>query len=204
MTMLGDLARNAHFRSYGRNETVFAAGDPADTLHIVALGSVRLYRTGRNGTRELTLSVEGSRQVIEPTALLGASVNHVVHAQALGQRTDLLILPGEIVRHAVLHTPTLGAAVMTVLARREADTGHHLDSLAFSGVGSRLAAYLLRHARTPHALPTNSELAALLGTVPEIVSRKLGDYYRLGWIDLARRTVTVTNDRELRQLAESG
>ena len=61
---------------------------------------------------------------------------------------------------------------------------------------------LLEHAATePHALPTNSELAALLGTVPELISRKLGEFYRLGLIELERRQVRVLDRAELERLA---
>ncbi|MFB9992779.1 helix-turn-helix domain-containing protein [Deinococcus oregonensis] len=49
-------------------------------------------------------------------------------------------------------------------------------------------------------LPTNSTLAAELGSVPEVVSRKLGEFYRLGLIALERRTVRVTDAVRLREI----
>ncbi|GAA5437101.1 Crp/Fnr family transcriptional regulator [Deinococcus aquaticus] len=198
---LAGLAGPAHVMTFGRGDAVFRAGDPADTLFIVAVGSVRIYRVGRGG-RELTLGIDSSRQVLEPASVLGGETRHAAHAQALATPTVLLSFPADLVRHAVQHTPALAGAVIAHLARRDADTHRRLDALVFSGVGERLAAYLLEHAPAPHALPTNSDLAALLGTVPEIVSRKLGDFYRLGWIDLTRRTVTVTDERELQRLSE--
>ena len=76
-----------------------------------------------------------------------------------------------------------------------------MESLVFSELGERLAAYLLEHAAAPWPLPTNSELAALLGTVPELVSRKLGEFYRLGVIRLERRVVQVVDRPALTELA---
>ncbi|MBB5377671.1 CRP/FNR family transcriptional regulator [Deinococcus metalli] len=193
------LAGRARFRRYDTHDAVFRAGDAADTLSVVARGSVRVYRAGPGG-REFTLGIEGPRQMLDLAAVLDSAGRHTAHAHALGEPTQLLSVPADLARHIILHTPALAGAVITHLARREADGQRRLDALVFSGVGARLAAYLLDHAGAPHALPRNSELAALLGTVPEIVSRKLGEFYRLGWIDLARRTVTVMNPAELQRV----
>lgn len=195
------LAGRARFQPFGSGDAVFRAGDPADTLLIIAAGNVRVYRTGRAG-REFTVRVDGPRSVPEPASVLGGEGRHTASAQALGVTTQLLCIPADLVRHAILHTPALAGAVITHLARRDAEGQRRLDAHVFSGVGERLAGYLLEHAHASHALPTNTALAALLGTVPEIISRKLGEFYRLGWIDLTRRTVTVTHPAELRRLAD--
>ncbi|WP_412027081.1 Crp/Fnr family transcriptional regulator [Deinococcus yunweiensis] len=194
------LAIHARFATFERGNCVFRAGDPADVLHIVALGSVRIYRVQRGG-REFTLGVDGPRHVLELAGVLGSDHRHMAHAQALGTPTALLTMPADRLRHAILHTPALAGTVIAHLARREADHHRRLEALVFSGLGARLAAYLLQQ-RTPHVLPTNSELAALLGTVPEIGSRKLGEFYRLGWIDLHRRRVTVMDAGDLQRLAD--
>jgi len=49
-------------------------------------------------------------------------------------------------------------------------------------------------------LPTNPELAALLGTVPEAVSRNLGQLYRQGLIQLKGRRVEIPNPQALTDL----
>ena len=51
-------------------------------------------------------------------------------------------------------------------------------------------------------LPTNPELAAILGTVPEPVSRKLGQFFREGLIQMKDRRVWITDTAVLRQVAE--
>ena len=50
-------------------------------------------------------------------------------------------------------------------------------------------------------ISAGAHLAALLGTVPELISRKLGEFYRLGLIVLERRTVRVCDAAELARLA---
>ncbi|MVN87641.1 helix-turn-helix domain-containing protein [Deinococcus sp. HMF7620] len=198
---LNDLAAGARWCWPERGQHLFGPGDPVDTLLLPAQAGVRVYMVSPAG-RELTLRVDGPQQPVELAAVLGGQAWHGVAAQALGADPQLLCLPAQAVQGAVLHDPALAAATITHLARRTADSQRHLAALVLGGVTERLAAELLRHAAAPWPLPTNSDLAARLGTVPEIVSRKLGEFYRRGVIDLRGRTVTVTEPATLQRLAE--
>ncbi|MBZ9713419.1 Crp/Fnr family transcriptional regulator [Deinococcus multiflagellatus] len=183
---LAALAGQAAPLTLARGQPLFRVGDPVDTLFIVADGSVRVYVVGAGG-RELTLRLDGAHQPVELAAALGGQ-GQTAHAQALTP-TTLLTLPALALTREVTRDPALAASALRHLARRAADSQRRLEALVLSGVGERLCAYLLACA-LPHPLPTNSELAALLGTVPEIVSRKLGELYRLGLIQWQGRTVT--------------
>ncbi|WP_225429840.1 Crp/Fnr family transcriptional regulator [Deinococcus detaillensis] len=202
--VLRPLAVLGSFRSLKRGDMLFHAGDVTESLHIVSAGSVRVYRLARSGTRELTLHVEGPRQVVAGVAAFQNQARYPAYAQALQSPTELLLLPIEAVRQAVFHAPDLAQSVIAAFARKQAELLSRIDRLVFSELSERLAVYLLAHADSPHALPTNSELAALLGTVPELVSRKLGEFYRLGLINIERRTVVAFDKAELTRLAHTG
>lgn len=197
---LRDLARLAAFQTLRRGEHLFREGDALETLYLVSRGSVRVYRLARGGTRELTLAVEGAGQLVAGVAALARRVAPV-SAAALQAPTEVLGLPAGALRERVFASPALARAAIHDLARRQDELLTRVEGLVFHELGERLAAYLLDHAAAPHPLPTNSELAALLGTVPELVSRKLGEFYRLGLIRLERRTVTVVDVAELARLA---
>ena len=51
-------------------------------------------------------------------------------------------------------------------------------------------------------LPRNTLLAAELGTVPELVSRKLGEFYRMGYIRLEKRRVWIADRSALQAMLE--
>ncbi|WP_034384594.1 Crp/Fnr family transcriptional regulator [Deinococcus sp. YIM 77859] len=199
---LRPLAALGVFRVLRRGEHLFRMGDPLETLFVVSSGSVRVYRLARGGTRELTLHVEGPRQLVAGLAAFQSQAMAPASAVALQTPTEVLCLPAAAVRERVFGTPALAGAVIAYFARRQAELLARMEGLVFSELGERLAAYLLEHAATgPYALPTNSELAALLGTVPELISRKLGEFYRLNLIHLERRTVRLSDPAELARLA---
>ncbi|WP_135229212.1 Crp/Fnr family transcriptional regulator [Deinococcus fonticola] len=196
------LARLGSFLTLRRGDHLFREGEAVTRLYIVQTGSVRIYRLSRGGTRELTLHVDGPRQLVALVAAFQSRATAPGSAQALQTPTELLSLPLHEVRQAVFHSPSLSQAMLGYFARRQSELIGRIDRLVFSELSGRLAAYLLEQAPQPHQLPTNSELAALLGTVPELVSRKLGEFYRLGFIRLERRQVQVIDESELRRLAE--
>ncbi len=75
--------------------------------------------------------------------------------------------------------------------------------IEYSRTGSLSAVYFLAHAPpgSCYTLPTHSELTALLNMVPELVSRKLGEFYRQNFIGLHKRSVQILDEGALLRLA---
>lgn len=199
------LARQASFRELARGETLFHEGDAAATLYAVERGWLKVFKLSPRGNREVTLYLEGPRAVLSGVSAFLDDARLPASCVAL-EAACVLCLPAETVRHVAFHSPGVAQAVIQSLARRQGELLRRMEHLLFSDLGERLAAHLLAHAPTgvAYALPTNSELASLLGTVPELVSRKLGEFYRQGFIALSRRSVRVLDEDALRALTEEG
>ncbi|WP_407568733.1 Crp/Fnr family transcriptional regulator [Deinococcus altitudinis] len=195
------LAEVARFCQFARGEVVFRQGEPASSLYLVESGLLKVSRLSASG-RELTLGLSGPRQLV---AGIGAfAEGAVLGAGCLAlEDSRVLVLPADEVRRITAHSPALAAAVLSYFARRHADLLAQMEDLLFSDLNARLAAHLLdRKTQVDgYALPTNSELAALLGTVPELVSRKLGEFYRQKFIGLEKRSVKILDESALLGLA---
>ncbi len=195
-----ELAQRSRFRTLRKGETLFLEGDPSESLFIVSDGWLKVYTLSPGGERELTIHLEGSFHPVGTLATMLAEPTYQSNCAALEEAT-VLEIPSSEVRRAVAGSSVLSASVIRFLARRQVSLTRRLEQLLFTELGSRLGAYLLEHASDDgFALPTNSELASLIGTVPELVSRKLGEFYRLGWIRLEKRRVWIVDARALRDL----
>ena len=196
-----ELAALARFRTLPKGAVVFNQGEPASSLYLIETGLLKVSRLNASG-RELTLMLGGPRQLVAGVSAFAEGATYSASCVAL-KDTLLLVLDAAAVRQLTYRSPALAEAVLTYFARRHADLLSRLEDLLYSDLNSRLAAHLLD--LTPpgdcYALPTNSELAALLGTVPELVSRKLGEFYRQHYIGLHRRSVRILNEGALRRLA---
>ena len=192
-----ELARAGHFRRFGRGQVVFSQGEPASNLYLVDSGLLRVSRLSASG-RELTLGLSGPRQLVAGVGAFAEGAALSAGCTAL-EDSAVLVLPAREVRQIVCRSPLLAQAVLTYFARRHADLLSQMETLLFSDLNARLAALLLD--QTPpggcYALPTNTELAARLGTVPERVSRKLGEFYRQKFISLQKRSVQILDEGAL-------
>ncbi|GGJ75428.1 Crp/Fnr family transcriptional regulator [Deinococcus aquiradiocola] len=196
-----ELAALARPRTLPRGALVFRQGEPASSLYVVETGLLRVSRLNASG-RELTLMLGGPRQLVAGVSAFVQDATYSASCTAL-EDSQVLVLDAAAVRQLTCRSPALAEAVLTYFARRHADLLTRMEDLLFSDLNARLAAHLLD--QTPcsdgYALPTNSELAALLGTVPELVSRKLGEFYRQRHITLHRRSVRILDEAALQRLA---
>ncbi|MER3480256.1 MAG: Crp/Fnr family transcriptional regulator [Meiothermus sp.] len=199
------LAAVATLRPLRKGEVLFLEGDPAHTLFIVAEGLIKVYKMDPQGRRQMVLHLDGPHQAVAAVAIFLEKPRYPASAEALEDSLLLALPSGDF--HRLLEThPALARALIRFLARRQGQLVHLLDRLVFHEVSARLAEYLLGRLETEgqgFRLPTNPELAALLGTVPEAVSRKLGELFRQGLIRLANRRVWIDDPAALRALAEA-
>ena len=97
--------------------------------------------------------------------------------------------------------------LMQAIGRRVVEAEDRLERMAFSTISSRLAALLLELAGESAAAPmkaTHQELADMLGTWRETVSKTLQELRRRGIVSSGRRTVTILDEGRLRQEADGG
>lgn len=196
------LAAEARVRRLSKGELLFLEGEPVRGLFVVKRGLIKVYKLDPEGRKQVVLHVEGPGRVLAEVALFLERPTYPASAEAL-EESEVLALPKDRFFQLLEERPPLARALIRYLARRQGQLLHLLDRLVFHEVRERLCEFLLeRLAEEGHGfrLPTNPELAALLGTVPEAVSRNLGELYRRGLIRLSGRRVEVPDPEALKAL----
>ncbi len=196
------LAGKSRFARVMAGQAVFRQGQGASSLYLVESGLLKVSRPVAGG-RELLIMLGGPRQLVAGVSAFCEGAEYSADAVAL-EDSVVLQLEAAAVRTLTGRSPALAQAVLAHFARRHADLLARMEELLFTDLNARLARWLLDQALTAGGcpLPTNSQLASVLGTVPELVSRKLGEFYRQGYIGLQRRTVRVLNEPALHRLAD--
>lgn len=188
-----EILRQSHVKTFQTGQTVYLEADAAESIFVVSSGYFKTFSSSPDGARELTLSVEGSRQVLGLVAAFLKPSVHVASCVAL-EMGVLICIPNDVFNLALERSPKLAKASLRFLANRHSKLIRRTENLFFSELNQRLGAYLFEHTSSEgFQLPTNSELASQLGTVPELVSRKLGEFYRQGFIRLEKRRVWLEN-----------
>lgn len=176
-----DLAALSSPRRFSKGDVVFTEGDPGDGFHIVIEGRIKVYKLSVQG-KEQILHVWGPGEMLGEVAAL-QGIRLPAHAAAL-EASRTLFLPRAGLLALIAKNPDFALRFMAVLARRLRSLADLVEALSLQEVPSRLATYLLlldsrqgNRGRIEWDLP-KADIARLLGTIPETISRTLGRWTR--------------------------
>jgi CRP/FNR family cyclic AMP-dependent transcriptional regulator len=186
-------------RSFKAGETVCRAEEMACSLFLVASGRVQLYRTTQDGRRFVVATLGQGSMFGEDSLLGGEGPNS--YAVALEPCT-VWIMPRQQALEISSTDAMFGFGLMQAMGQRVLEAENRLEQVAYSTIAARLATLLLDlggddPARMVHA--THQELADMLGTWRETVSKTLQDFRRRGLVASGRRQLTIL-DKEGLQL----
>jgi len=197
---LGFLTQRAVTRRFSAGETIFAEGQPCSGLYVVESGHVRIFKSSAGG-REHVLSIEGPGASIAELPVFDGG-NYPASVSAIDDATLLFVSKQDFQSLCLTH-PQVSLKVLRVVGSRLRRLVGIIEELSFTTVRHRLAAFLVRLAKTSGkratdgieiTLPANNqELASQIGTVRELISRNLSRFQVEGMIRIDGRQVTVTD-----------
>ena len=197
---LAFLARRTVVRRFSAGESVFAEGEPCTGLYVVESGHVRIFKSSAGG-REQVLSIEGPGASVAELPVFDGG-NYPASVTAVDDATLLFVSKQDFQSLCLTH-PQVSLKVLRVVGQRLRRLVGIIEELSFTTVRHRLAAFLVRLAKTSGeraadgiqiTLPANNqELASQIGTVRELVSRNLSRFQAEGMLKIDGRNVTVTD-----------
>ncbi len=205
---LVEVAAGFHPRVYARNEYLFWEDEDARTFFVVAAGRVRLFKTSDQG-REFTFFIANTRQVFDLPPVFDSRA-HPVSAAALSD-ARVYAAPLDHVQEMAMRYPALYQAVARQLSKATRTIVNTASELALTDVTTRLARLLIVSSQT-EGLPTDegilltlelsqSEIAHLLGTAREVVSRAFRRLERDGLVMRTRDGILIQKPQKLETLA---
>ncbi len=186
-----------------RGDILLREGEVGPGLLVVLAGAVKLCKWDARG-RELILGVERAGASVGELPLFDGG-NCPYSAEVAEDGTLLFSVSGERFRALMAAHPAIAAGAVRALAVQNRRLLEMLKAQALHTVRSRLAAYLLAHARQHgNAFPlpeSNAAIGSHVGTVREVVSRTLHALCDAGAIRLRGRHVTVCDPALLARIA---
>jgi CRP-like cAMP-binding protein len=200
------LADIAVDRSYKEGQRIFSEEDEGIGFYVLVAGRVKVYKLSPEG-KEQILHVFGPGEPFGEAAVF-AGERFPAHAEALAESRVLFFPRGAFVE-LIREDPSLAMNMLAILSRRLRTFAALVEDLSLKEVPGRLAAYLLylseqRHMAADLTLDmAKNQLASLLGTIPETLSRILTRMARQGLIRAAGRRIKIMNRQGLEALAQA-
>ncbi|MFO7647012.1 Crp/Fnr family transcriptional regulator [Halomonas sp. 3H] len=198
------LLQDSELRTLKTREWLFRQETPADWLHVVISGTVRLVRSAGDGRMATIRCVERGGTLGELSMVSSAGV-YLYSSEAL-RRTHVLSIPAARCREILDRQPACRAEFMSRLALELTDRLEDLALLTQGDAMSRLVSYVLRQlpsgrSRSPRVIRLTIPkrwLAAQLAMTPETLSRLLAKLRDSGAINIDRQRLTVLDEQKLR------
>jgi CRP/FNR family transcriptional regulator, dissimilatory nitrate respiration regulator len=199
---LGKVAAIAVSKTYRRGEHIFFEGDEGNGFYMVADGQVKIFKVSLEG-KEHILHIFGPGEPIGEVPVFHGKP-FPANAMAMVQ-THLLFFPRRQFIDLVAANPSLALNMLAVLSLRLRRFAAKIESLSLKEVPGRLADYLLylaeeqgSTARVMLDIP-KGQLASLLGTIPETLSRIFAKMTDEGLIRVEGRIIYLDDLEGLRE-----
>ncbi len=184
-----------------RSTVIYQPGETGEALFLLKRGKVHLYRLSPEGKKLLTA-------VVEPGTFFG---DMAIAGQAMRQSyaeaaedSTLCVMSRHDLEGMFLAFPRIAVRLIHVLSLRIEELESRLEESSLRGMANRVAAALLRRSELeqgPDVRITHQELAELVGTYRETVTRALDELQHEGAVRLDRGRITVLKPQRLADLA---
>ncbi len=190
--VLASLAKAALWRSYLAGAILFLEGEAAAGLYLVHTGWVKVVKMSPEG-REQVLRFLGPGEVFNEIGVFGNRPNPAT-AIAL-EPTSLWLIERAAIRRLLETHPAVALQVVERMADRVIDLVGLVADLSLRTVEARLARLILEQSAGDVVVrqrwATQSELAARLGTVPDVFSRAMRSLAEAGLIEVERQHIRI-------------
>jgi CRP/FNR family transcriptional regulator len=184
-----------------RDGHLFRVGDRSDSICLVGSGSIRVYVSGASGRGVLLYNVRAGE--ICPINMRMVLAGTVALANA-GASSDLraVVLNRRAVRDLSSRFSEFHQFVQQSVADRFQEVIVRISDITTRSVDHRLIELLLEEfdnseSERPTIEMTNDELALAIGSVREVVNRKLHEFERLGALKLGRGRIWLEDNETL-------
>jgi len=199
---LREIAAIAVAKKYGKGLAIFFEGDPGIGFYMVAAGKVKIFKMSFDG-KEQILHIFGPGEPFGEVPVFHGSP-FPANAETLTE-TEVLFFPRAEFVGLVSANPSLALNMLAVLSHRLRRFAAQIENLSLKEVPGRLAAHLFylmdeqqRRDLVVLDIP-KGQLASLLGTSSETLSRIFAKMTEEGLIRVEGKTIYLLDTERLKQ-----
>lgn len=202
-TQLDLMGRAFPRRLYAPSQVIFSEGEPASGFYILLSGRLKIYKVSLEGKEQILHIIEPGEPFAE--VALFSETKFPAYAEAI-EKSEVMFLSRNAFRQLIGNDPSIAMNMLAILSQRLKYFTRLIEDLSLKEVPQRFAAYLLFLARrqgSDHVALgiSKGQLASLLGTIPETLSRIMAKMAGKGLIEVKGRKVAILNPADLELVA---
>ena len=189
------VAEHAVSRVFPKNAVIVNEGDLSESLYVILSGRVKVYSSDDDGN-EIILSFQGPGEYFGEMALLDETPRSA--SVVTLEPTRLAVISKEEFRNCLVNQPDIGLDLIHNLVRRVRALTEKVKSLGLEDVYGRVTRTLVALAASRdngkmviEQRLTHQEIANMVGSSREMVSRIMADLSRGGYIAVEEKRITI-------------
>lgn len=190
-----------------KGELVVSEGDDGKGFFVIAEGRIKVFKVSAEG-KEQILHIFGPGQPFGEVPVF-AGQKFPANAQAI-DNAKLLFLPRAAIVDLITANPSLALNMLAEMSKKLRLFAVQIENLSLKEMPARLASYLIHLADEQGADQivtlkiSKGQLASILGTIPETLSRIFAKLSGNNLIRVEGKTITLLDRDGLEDLAEFG
>ena len=206
-TVMEELRKKGKSKPIANKQIIYIEGDEPTHLYYVVKGQVKTYKRFKDG-RELSSNLYRDGDFFGYDSLCSGEV-YTDNAATLIE-SDIIHIPKVDFMEYLLNHQTVSKTFIDLLSGNIRDKGKQMLQLAYSSVRKRVAEALLQVASkfgdgisdSCTIRISRDDLAALVGTASETVSRMLADFKDEKLIDKTGNAINILSIEKLRNIKQ--
>lgn len=181
-------------RTYPKHSLIINEGDTNDSLFVVLSGKLKVFLSDEEG-KEIILDIKGAGDHFGEMALLDEQPRSA--CLMCLEKSRLMVISADHFKDYLLQNPPAGLMVMGELCQRIRSLNEQVKDLALKNVYERLAKTLTQLAQQDEDelviadKLTQQDLANMVGSSREMVSRIFNDLVKGGYITREKNRIVI-------------
>ena len=194
-------------KKVNKGEAIFSEGDEGKGFFVVLEGRVKIYKVSAEG-KEQILHIFGQGQPFGEVPVF-AGQKFPANAQAIS-KGRVLFFPRTAFVALITENPSLSLNMLAIMSSKLREFTVQIENLSLKEIPARLASYLIYLADEQQSDDTvtlgisKGQLASILGTIPETLSRIFAKLSGQGLIRVQGPRIALLDREALQGLAEFG
>lgn len=205
--LINELLNKGRVKNYDAKQLIYITDDEPNFLYYIKKGKIKSYLRFTDG-RDLASSLFSAGDFFGYEALL-TEKQFKDNAVAL-EDTELCLIPKQEFLDILFHYPDVSKSFIRLLSTNLIDKGGQLLKLAYFSVRKRVADALIDVAQKFNTDETDTytlklsrdDLASLVGTANETVSRTLADFKDEGLIEKKGNLIIIKSLEKLKKVKQ--
>lgn len=193
------------YKEYKKGSIIFMEGFKGTAFYFIKSGKIKIYKTSKDG-KELILNIYGKNNVFAEVTIFN-DVNYPATAEVIENSVVGIVNNSELEK-LIKSNSDLALNLIKVLSKRLYNTQLKLKQIALNDTFSRTAETIIRlsedHGRDlADGLElrldlSRQELANMIGTARETVSRILSQFKKEGALDISGKKIVIKDIEKLK------